>query len=103
MPYDDFMAECNAIDIYVADLEKENKNLSMSIKGMASAKVNLNNAYQELEGLYERLEKENAELVKRWDGLKADIQLTLDNYGGYAEVDTTVAKKVLQTMKDLEK
>ena len=40
-----------------AALKKENKNLSISIQGVTGAKVNLNNAYQELEGLYERLEK----------------------------------------------
>ena len=133
MPHDDFMAECNAIDIYVADLEKdskkaymleidfesidgtlsmannkinrleeENENLSASIKGMASGKANLNESYQELEGLYDRLEKANAALVKRWESLKADIQLTVDNYGGYSDIDTSVAKKVLETMEELQ-
>ena len=29
MPHDDFMAECNAIDIYVADLEKDSKKAYM--------------------------------------------------------------------------
>ena len=53
-----------------AALKKENENLSMSIKGMASGKANLDKSYQELEGLYGRLEKENAELVKRWDDLE---------------------------------
>ena len=52
-------------------LEKENDNLSMSIKGMASGKANLDKSYQELEKLYGRLEGENAELVKRW----ADLEL----------------------------
>ena len=27
MPHDDFMAECNASDLYVEDLKKENKAL----------------------------------------------------------------------------
>ena len=50
-------------------LKKENENLSASIKGMASGKANLDKSYQELEGLYGRLEKENAALVKRWEEL----------------------------------
>ena len=86
----------------VAELKKENENLSASIKGMASGKVNLNKSYQDLEGLYDRLEKTNAALVKRWESLKADIQLTVDNYGGYSDIDTSVAKKVLETMEELQ-
>jgi len=49
-----------------------------------------------------RLNEENAALVKRWEELKEDLQLTADNYGGYAEVDTSVVRKVLETMKELE-
>ena len=52
-----------------AELKKENENLSASIKGMASGKANLDKSYQELEGLYGRLEKANAALVKRWEDL----------------------------------
>ncbi len=51
-------------------LKKENENLSASIKGMASGKANLDKGYQELEGLYERLEKDNAAHVKRWEDLE---------------------------------
>ena len=40
-----------------AALKKENEDVSVSIKGMAGGKVNLNKSYQDLEGLYERLEK----------------------------------------------
>lgn len=34
-----------------------------------------------------------------WDGLKEDLQLTVDNYG---EVNTSVVRKVLDKMKELE-
>ena len=73
-------------------LEKENENLSASIKGMASAKVNLNESYQDLEKLYERLEKENAALVKENEELKGLIEPMLDVIGAVRLVSSAAYK-----------
>jgi len=76
-----------------AELKKENENLSASIKGMASGKVNLNKSYQDLEGLYERLEKENAELKANWADLKVYI----------AEDECLEKSFVIEEMNNLER
>ena len=52
-----------------AELKAENKNLSMGIKGVTSAKVNLNEAHKELGYLYDRQSAENAELKANWGEL----------------------------------
>ena len=72
MPHDDFMAECNAIDIYVEDLEKDSKKAYMleidfeSIDGtlsMANNKIN-------------RLEEENENLSMGIKGMaRAKVNL----------------------------
>jgi len=91
-------------------LVKENENLSISIKGMASGKVNLDKSYQDLEKLYDRLEKANAALVKRWAELgewvnanSKDIHRNLMTYG---HEDTSIRYDaicdVIEKMKELE-
>jgi len=83
----------------VAELKKENENLSASIKGMASGKANLNESYQELEGLYDRLEKENAAHVKRWEDLGEHLnpETVKPTYWDYL-----TAKSIIETMKELQ-
>ena len=91
-------------------LKKENENLSASIKGMASGKANLDKSYQELEGLYGRLEKENAALVKRWDSFKEKIngyldstQLELMTYGyGNTATRRDCICKIIDMIKEIE-
>ena len=61
-----------------AALKKENETLSISIKGVTGAKVNLNKTYQELEGLYERLEEENHKCQMREEKYSKQAQRAFD-------------------------
>ena len=86
-----------AISSY-AKLKKENENLSASIKGMASGKVNLDKDYQDLEGLYGRLEK-------RWNTLKETFQLTIELYENDEDLDSanvSMSRQAIDEMNKLE-